>query len=71
MSGEAKLRGHLKATGDEQTGSQAYVPPDPKNDKALHTALDLLHGIKTATTPAAKQPESPANPGNPGEVKHD
>jgi carboxyl-terminal processing protease len=71
MTSEAKLRGHLKATGDEQTGSQAYVPPDPKNDKALHTALDLLHGIKTATTPAAKQPESPANPGNPGEVKHD
>src|SRR5476649_1338671 len=33
--GEASLRGHLKAEGDEQTGSQSFVPPDPKDDKAL------------------------------------
>jgi carboxyl-terminal processing protease len=33
-SGEASLRGHLKAQGDEQTGSQSYIPPDPKDDKA-------------------------------------
>ncbi len=26
--GEASLRGHLKADGDEKTGSQSYVPPD-------------------------------------------
>ena len=26
--GEASLRGHLKAEGAEQTGSQSYVPPD-------------------------------------------
>src|SRR5262245_19997319 len=26
--GEASLRGHLKAEGDEQTGSQSYIPPD-------------------------------------------
>jgi carboxyl-terminal processing protease len=45
--GEAKLRGHLKAEGDEQTGSQSYIPPDPKDDKALHKALDLIRGIKT------------------------
>src|SRR5215813_13365206 len=44
-SGEASLRGHLKAEGDEQTGSQSYIPPDPKDDKALHTALDLIRGI--------------------------
>ena len=43
--GEASLRGHLKAEGDEQTGSQAYVPPDPKDDKALHSALDLIRGV--------------------------
>jgi len=49
MTSESKLRGHLKATGDEQGGSQAFVPKDPKDDKALHTALDLLRGIKTAT----------------------
>jgi carboxyl-terminal processing protease len=44
--GEASLRGHLKAEGDEETGSQAYVPPDPKDDKALHMALDLLRGVQ-------------------------
>ena len=44
--GEASLRGHLKNDGDEKTGSQSYVPPDAKNDKALKMADDLLHGIK-------------------------
>jgi carboxyl-terminal processing protease len=71
MTSEAKLRGHLKATGAEQTGSQAYIPPDPKNDKALHTALDLLRGIKTAgPADKATTPASPANPSTPGETKH-
>jgi carboxyl-terminal processing protease len=45
--GEASLRGHLKAEGDEATGSQSYVPPDEKDDKALAMALDLLRGTKT------------------------
>src|ERR1044072_1711049 len=45
--GEASLRGHLKAEGDEQTGSQSYIPPDPKDDKALKSALDLLRGVTT------------------------
>ncbi len=44
--GEASLRGHLKAEGDEQTGSQSYIPPDPKNDKALNTALELIRGVQ-------------------------
>ena len=44
--GEASLRGHLKADGDEKTGSQAYIPPDVKDDKALKMALDLLRGVK-------------------------
>jgi carboxyl-terminal processing protease len=44
--GEASLRGHLKGDeGSEQTGSQSYIPPDPKDDKALHMAVDLLHGV--------------------------
>ncbi|HEX4409354.1 MAG TPA: S41 family peptidase [Xanthobacteraceae bacterium] len=42
--GEASLRGHLKAEGAEETGSQSYVPPDEKDDKALKSALDLLRG---------------------------
>jgi carboxyl-terminal processing protease len=42
--GEAALRGHLKAEGQEETGSQSYVPPDPKDDKALNMAYELLRG---------------------------
>jgi carboxyl-terminal processing protease len=42
--GEASLRGHLKAEGQEETGSQSYVPPDPKDDKALNMAFELLRG---------------------------
>src|SRR5207342_3699646 len=55
--GESSLRGHLKAEGDEQTGSQSYVPPDPKDDKALKSALDLLRGVTTnsAFPPNAKR----------------
>ena len=45
--GEASLRGHLKAEGDEATGSQSYIPPDPKDDKALRMALDLLARLGT------------------------
>jgi len=46
--GEAGLRGHLKgdAKGEEKSGSQAYVPPEPKDDKQLNFAYDLLRGIK-------------------------
>jgi carboxyl-terminal processing protease len=44
--GESSLRGHLKGEGQEETGSQSYIPPDPKNDKALNTALDLIRGIQ-------------------------
>jgi carboxyl-terminal processing protease len=57
--GEASLRGHLKAaTGGEKTGSQSYVPPDPKNDKALHMADDLLRGtqVNSAFPPNPKNP---------------
>lgn len=43
---EATLRGHLKAQGQEQNGSQAYVPTDPNDDKALQTALALLRGTE-------------------------
>jgi carboxyl-terminal processing protease len=45
--GEASLRGHLKAAeGAEQTGSQSYIPPEQKNDKALNMAMDLLRGVQ-------------------------
>jgi len=42
--GEASLRGHLKAEGNEESGSQSYVPADGKEDRALRKALDLLRG---------------------------
>ena len=42
--GEASLRGHLKAEGAEQSGSQSYVPPNETDDKALKMGLDLLRG---------------------------
>ncbi len=50
--GEASLKGHLKNpndgnAADEKTGSQAYVPPEAKDDKALNYAFDLLRGAKT------------------------
>jgi carboxyl-terminal processing protease len=43
--GEASLKGHLKNGDDEKGGSQAYVPPDPKNDKQLIAAEDILRGV--------------------------
>ena len=56
--GEASLRGHLKAEGKELGGSQSYVPPDPKNDKALSMAADLLRGLQVNSSfpPNVKAP---------------
>jgi carboxyl-terminal processing protease len=53
--GEASLRGHLGAEGQEETGSQSYIPPNAKDDKALNLALDLLRGTTTnAAFPPAR-----------------
>ncbi|MEH0074011.1 S41 family peptidase [Pannonibacter sp. Pt2] len=62
-TGEAGLRGHLsseKPEGEdvkEESGSQAYVPADPKDDKQLNLALDLLRGVQanSAFPPSAEQ----------------
>jgi len=46
IKGESSLKGHLKAAeGEEQAGSQSYVPTDTKDDKALNAAYDLLRGV--------------------------
>src|SRR3954466_10257280 len=45
LKGEASMRGHLSAEGAEQTGSQSYVPPNQKDDKALAAAYNLLRGV--------------------------
>jgi carboxyl-terminal processing protease len=70
QKGEASLKGHLKNGEEEKDGSQAYVPPDAKNDKQLIAAVDLLHGIKHAadsTAPAATkiEPAPAAAPSQP------
>jgi len=46
--GESSLRGHLKNAEDqdEKAGSPAYVPPDPKDDKQLAFALELMRGTQ-------------------------
>jgi len=59
IQGEASMRGHLSGEGVEQTkGSQSYVPPDEKDDKALAAAYKFLRGVtvnaERATPPAQK-----------------
>jgi carboxyl-terminal processing protease len=46
FKGEASMRGHLSAEGTEQSGSQSYVPPDEKDDKALAAAYNFLRGVQ-------------------------
>jgi carboxyl-terminal processing protease len=54
--GEASIRGHLSAEGAEQTGSQSYVPPAEKDDKALGAAYNLLRGVTVnANAPSPKR----------------
>ena len=60
MRGEASLPGHLKADGEERSGSQSYVPADPKDDKALAVALEILRGSHVdAFAPTAKAVATP------------
>src|SRR4029077_12943200 len=58
LRGEASMRGHLAADGAEQTGSQSYVPPSEKDDKALNAAFNQLRGVTVNANapPAAKRP---------------
>jgi carboxyl-terminal processing protease len=49
--GESNLKGHLandaeKAGKATKSGSLAYVPPDPKDDKQLNYAFNLLRGLQ-------------------------
>jgi carboxyl-terminal processing protease len=59
MKGEASLKGHLVNGAEDTSASQAYVPPDEKNDKQLLAAIDLLHGVKHPE-PAVKADAAPA-----------
>jgi carboxyl-terminal processing protease len=59
--GEASLRGHLGAEGgEEQSGSQAYVPPEAKDDKQLNYAFDLLRGLQANSAFPPSQEATPA-----------
>jgi carboxyl-terminal processing protease len=60
LQGEASMRGHLSAEGAEQTGSQSYVPPVEKDDKALAAAYNLLRGVTVnADVPSAPKTAVP------------
>jgi len=59
--GEAALKGHLKNGTNELGGSSAYVPTDPKQDKQLQYALDLLRGIKSGSLAEPSKDTTPAN----------
>lgn len=54
---ESDLKGHIKGKQetDEGSGSNAYVPPDPKDDVQLAAALKLMRG-------ETKDPSFPADP---------
>jgi carboxyl-terminal processing protease len=58
---EASLHGHLKNVGEgtngreEELGSSSYVNPDKAKDTQLVYALDLLHGVVSMTSDAAKK----------------
>jgi len=54
---ESQMRGHLSAAeGAEQTGSQSYVPPTEKDDKALNAAFNQLRGVTVNANVPAKRP---------------
>ena len=57
---ESTLKGHLANSGggNEQNGSLAYVPPDPKDDQQLNAAIAMLDGL---SRPAAGQTGAAAN----------
>ena len=60
MKGEASLKGHLANGNEDTSASQAYVPPDEKDDKQLTAAMNLLeHGVKPTETTAAKADVAP------------
>ncbi len=60
MKGEASLKGHLTNGEEDISASQAYVPPQEKDDKQLTAAVNLLeHGVKPSETTAAKADTGP------------
>ena len=71
MKGEASLKGHLANGVEDTSASQAYVPPDPKDDKQLAAALDLLNGkpVHADDTAKAEAPKAEASKVDPGKTE--
>ena len=65
MKGEASLKGHLVNGEEDTSGSQAYVPPEEKDDKQLAAAIGLLHGVKPSEATAAKDDKGDAKVATP------
>jgi carboxyl-terminal processing protease len=57
--GEATLAGHLPGKGAEEIASQAYVPKNPADDKALAKAVELLHTAQADAPDPKTDPQSP------------
>jgi len=60
MEGEANLRGHLGAEGEqnngkEESGSSSYVSPEKNKDTQLQYSLELMRGIRSVDTNANQQ----------------
>jgi carboxyl-terminal processing protease len=53
IDSEATLHNHLGGDGEEQAGSEAYVPSDLKDDKAMKMAIDLLRAAASRSARAA------------------
>jgi len=71
IQGEASLKGHLTNGSEEKSASQAYVPPDPKNDKQLIAAVELLHGVKPAEAAPADASAAPPTAASTGDAQPD
>ena len=68
MKGEASLKGHLANGAEDTSASQAYVPPNEKDDKQLTAAIDLLHGVKHPE-PAVKADAAPVKSDQPATLR--
>lgn len=60
--GESALKGHIKTNEDEKSGSSAYIPPDPKNDKQLIYAVDYLKSGGTLAAPKYEERKKAEGP---------
>lgn len=68
--GESALKGHIKTNEDEKSGSSAYIPPDPKNDKQLIFAVDYLKSGGKLEAPKYEERKKAEGPAVDGATKN-